>query len=90
MVVLEADVREHGYGMFEGALDPMTTTRISERVLEQGAAERHIGCGSTNTSVEPDDEVDQWIAFRPNKGTVFHSLVAQWARRGKDNVGELR
>ena len=35
---LKADLREHGFGMFEGALDPETTARVRERVLEQGAA----------------------------------------------------
>ena len=44
---LEADLREHGFGMFEGALDPKTTVRIRERVLEQGLAERRIDYGTT-------------------------------------------
>ena len=70
---LEADPREHGFGMFDGALDPKTTARIRERVLEQGAAERRIDYGTTNISVEPDDGVNQWVAFLPNKGKVFRT-----------------
>ena len=54
---LKADLREHGFGMFEGALDPETTARVRERVLEQGAAERRIDYGTTNISVEPHDDV---------------------------------
>ena len=72
---LKADLREHGFGMFEGALDPKTTARIRERVLEQGAAERRIGYGTTNLSVEPDDDVNQWVALLPNKGQVFRTLI---------------
>ena len=56
---LKVDLSEHGFGMFEGALDTNTTARIRERVLEQGAAERRIGCGTTNVSVEPEDDVNQ-------------------------------
>ena len=72
---LRVDLREHGFGMFEGALDRETTARIRERVLEQGAAERRIGHGTRNASVEPDDDVNQWVAFLPNKGKVFRTLV---------------
>ena len=72
---LRADLREHGFGMFEGALEQGTTARIRERVLEQGAAERRIGHGTRNTSVEPDDDVNQWVAFLPNKGKVFRTLI---------------
>ena len=72
---LRADLREHGFGLFEGALERGTTARIRERVLEQGAAERRIGHGTRNTSVEPDDDVNQWVAFLPNKGKVFRTLI---------------
>ena len=72
---LREDLREHGFGMFEGALDPETTARIRERVLEQSAAERRIGHGTKNLSVEPDDNVNQWVAFLPNKGKVFRALI---------------
>ena len=72
---LESDLREHGFGMFEGALDRETAARIRERVLEQGAAERRIGRDTTNASVEPDDDVNQWVAFLPNKGRVFRTLI---------------
>ena len=72
---LRADLREHGFGMLEGALERGTTARIRERVLEQGAAERRIGHGTRNTSVEPDDDVNQWVAFLPNKGKVFRTLI---------------
>ena len=61
--------------MFEGALDRKTTARIRERVLEQAAAERRIGYGTRNLSVEPDDDVNQWVAFLPNKGKVFRTLI---------------
>ena len=61
--------------MFEGALEQGTTARIRERVLEQGAAERRIGHGTRNASVEPNDDVNQWVAFLPNKGTVFRTLI---------------
>ena len=73
---LKADLREHGFGMFEGALDTKTTARIRERVLEQGAAERRVGYGTTNISVEPHDDVNQWVAFLPNKGKVFRTLIS--------------
>ena len=72
---LKADLREHGFGMFEGALDTNTTARIRDRVLEQGAAERRVGYGTTNISVEPHDDVNQWVAFLPNKGKVFRTLI---------------
>ena len=72
---LRADLREHGFAVFEGALDPQTTARIRERVLEQGAAERRNGHGTRNLSVEPDDDVNQWVAFLPNKGKVFRTLI---------------
>ena len=72
---LKSDLREHGFGMFEGALDRETAARIRERVLEQGAAERRIGRDTTNASVEPDDDVNQWVAFLPNKGRVFRTLI---------------
>ena len=61
--------------MFEGALERGTTARIRERVLEQCAAERRIGHGTRNASVEPDDDVNQWVAFLPNKGRVFRTLI---------------
>ena len=61
--------------MLEGALERGTTARIRERVLEQGAAERRIGHGTRNASVEPDDDVNQWVAFLPNKGKVFRTLI---------------
>ena len=73
---LKADLREHGFGMFEGALDTKTTARIRDRVLEQGAAERRVGYGTTNISVEPHDDVNQWVAFLPNKGKVFRTLIS--------------
>ena len=73
---LKADLREHGFGMFEGALDTNTTARIRDRVLEQGAAERRVGYETTNTSVEPHDDVNQWVAFLPNKGKVFRTLIS--------------
>ena len=72
---LKADLREHGFGMFEGALDTKTTARIRERVLEQGVAERRIGYRTTNISVEPHDDVNQWVTFLPNKGNVFRTLI---------------
>ena len=72
---LKADLHEHGFGMFEGALDTKTTARIRDRVLEQGAAERRVGYGTTNISVEPHDDVNQWVAFLPNKGKVFRTLI---------------
>ena len=74
---LKADLREHGFGMFEGALDTNTTARIRDRVLEQGAAERRVGYGTTNISVEPHDDVNQWVAFLPNKGKVFRTLISK-------------
>ena len=61
--------------MFEGPLERGTTARIRERVLEQGAAERRIGHGTRNLSIEPDDDVNQWVAFLPNKGKVFRTLI---------------
>ena len=44
-------------------------------MLEQAAAERRRGIGSTNSAVEPDDPVNQWVAFLPNKGAVFRTLI---------------
>ena len=72
---LKADMRELGFGMFEGALDPKTTARVRERVLEQDAAGRRIDYGTTNLRVEPDDDVNQRVAFVPNKGQVFRMLI---------------
>jgi len=72
---LKADLREHGFGILEGALDAETTAAIRERVLEQGAAERAQGSAIHNIAVEPDDDVNQWVAFLPNKGKVFRALI---------------
>ena len=78
---LKADLREHGFGTFEGALDPKTTARIRKRVLEQGAAERRIDYDTTNIAVEPDDDVNQWVALLPNKGKVQGIAHARPGRR---------
>ena len=41
---LKADLCEHGFGMFEGALNPKTTARIRERAARgRAAAERRVG-----------------------------------------------
>ena len=74
---LEADLREYGFGMFEGALDPTTTARIRERVLEQGAAERRIGCGTTNVLVEP------------HEASLGGEIARAFEKLG-DNVAEVR
>lgn len=72
---LKADLAEYGFAMMEGALDPDTTAVIRERVLEQAAAEKKVGYGNNNSAVEPDDDVNQWVAFLPNKGAVCRALI---------------
>lgn len=73
---LKSDLGAFGFAMLEGALDAATTAAVRARVLEQAAEERRRGLATTNSTVEPDDEVNQWVAFLPNKGGVFRALIA--------------
>ena len=75
LATLKDDLRLHGYGILEGAIDPETTAAIRDRLLEQAAAERARGAASKITQIEPDDDVNQWVAFLPNKGEVFRALM---------------
>ena len=71
----KANLRSHGFAIVEGALDAVTTAAIRERLLEQAAAERVAGRSLSGSAVEPDDLVNQWVAFLPNKGEVFRALI---------------
>ena len=75
MVELKHCVRHHGFGMYLDALNEATAAAIRERVLQQAAAERSTNISGTNPAVEPDDDVNQWVAFLPNKGGVFRHLI---------------
>ncbi|MBN36545.1 MAG: hypothetical protein CMM46_17555 [Rhodospirillaceae bacterium] len=75
MARMKADLAEHGYGIFEGAIDPDTTAAIRDRVLEQAAAERRGNVVTSNVAVEPEDAVNQWVAFLPNKGKIHRALI---------------
>lgn len=72
---VKADLRTHGFAIMEGALDPDTTAAIRDRLLEQAAAEKARGRAISNSAVEPDDDVNQWVSFLPNKGEVFRALM---------------
>ncbi len=72
---LQESVTRHGFGMYLDAVDGETTEAIRERVLEQAATERRANLHSTNTAVEPEDDVNQWVAFLPNKGRIFRRLI---------------
>ena len=73
--VLKVDLTRHGFAILEGALDPDTTAAIRERLLAQAAAEKARGRAISNSAVEPDDDVNQWVSFLPNKGEVFRALM---------------
>ena len=75
MGVLEGDLARHGFAILEGALDPDTTAAIRARLLAQAAAEKARGRAISNSAVEPDDDVNQWVSFLPNKGEVFRALM---------------
>ena len=75
MDVLKVDLTRHGFAILEGALDPDTTAAIRERLLAQAAAEKARGRAISNSAVEPDDDVNQWVSFLPNKGEVFRVLM---------------
>lgn len=72
---VKADIAHSGYGILEGALDEATATAIRERLLDQAAAERQQAVNISNSAVEPDDDVNQWVAMLPNKGRVFRALI---------------
>jgi ectoine hydroxylase-related dioxygenase (phytanoyl-CoA dioxygenase family) len=72
---VKADLGRHGFAIMEGALDADTTAAIRKRLLEQAAAEKAHGRVISNTAVEPDDDVNQWVTFLPNKGKVFRALM---------------
>ena len=75
LATLKDDLRHHGFGILEGAIDATTTAAIRDRLLEQAAAERARGAASRISQIEPDDDVNQWVAFLPNKGGVFRALM---------------
>ncbi len=75
MEQIKTDLADHGFAMFEDALDPDTTVAVRDRMLEQAAVEKKIGYGNNNSAVEPDDDVNQWVAFLPNKGAVCRALI---------------
>ncbi len=75
MEALKACVVRHGFGMYLGAVEADTTAAIAERVLEQARAERSRNLATTNAAVEPGDDVNQWVAFLPNKGRIFRELI---------------
>jgi ectoine hydroxylase-related dioxygenase (phytanoyl-CoA dioxygenase family) len=70
-----ADIREYGYGICEGVLDADTVAVAQERVLEQAEAEKRQGMAITNSVVERDDNVNQWVSFLPNKGRIFREII---------------
>ena len=72
---VKADLARFGFGMLEGALPTATTRAIRERLLEQAAAEKTGQVDISNASVEPDDNINQWVAMLPNKGRVFRELI---------------
>jgi ectoine hydroxylase-related dioxygenase (phytanoyl-CoA dioxygenase family) len=72
---VKADIARYGFGILEGALPPAITTAIRDRLLDQAAAERAKDVDISNASVEPDDDVNQWVAMLPNKGRVFRELI---------------
>lgn len=72
---LKESVTRHGFGMYLDAVDRETTAAIRERVLEQAEAERQVDLHTTNSAVEPEDDVNQWVVFLPNKGRVFRHLI---------------
>jgi len=75
MDTLKADLRRHGFGILEGAIDGDTTAAIRDRLLDQAAAERRQGAASKISQIEPDDDINQWVACLPNKGEVFRALM---------------
>ena len=72
---LKSDLREYGFGILGNVLDADTTAALRERVLEQGAAEVAQGAATKNLAIEPEDNVNQWVVFLPNKGRVFRKLI---------------
>ena len=71
----KADIAHAGYGILEGALDEATTRAIRDRLLDQATAERERRVDVSNSAVEPDDDVNQWVTMLPNKGAVFRALI---------------
>ena len=71
----KADIAHAGYGILEGALDQATTKAIHDRLLDQATAERARRVDVSNSAVEPDDDVNQWVTMLPNKGAVFRALI---------------
>ncbi len=72
---VKADLGRHGFAIMEGALDGETTAAIRDRLMEQAAAEKAQGRAITSSAVEPDDDVNQWVTFLPNKGEIFRALI---------------
>jgi len=69
------DLARFGFAILEGALPATVTRDIASRLLEQAKAEKTGRVDIRNTTVEPDDDVNQWVAMLPNKGRVFRALI---------------
>ena len=74
--LVKADIARSGFGILEGALDDDVTAAIRTRLLDQATAERQRQVDVSNSAVEPDDDVNQWVTMLPNKGPVFRKLIS--------------
>ena len=72
---VKADLARFGFGILEGALPDATTAAIRTRLLDQAAAEQAASVNISNSLVEPEDDVNQWVAMLPNKGRIFRELI---------------
>ena len=69
LVAATAHLDEHGYCVVEGAISAAAATALRERLVEQAAAEAHLG----ETHELPDKK--QLIYFLLNKGQGFRDLL---------------
>jgi ectoine hydroxylase-related dioxygenase (phytanoyl-CoA dioxygenase family) len=75
------DLAEHGYCVWENALEPHQLAALRERLVEQAAGEDAVGRGFH------DGQANQRLWMLVNKGLVFRDLVMHPA--ATDFMGEL-
>ena len=69
-----SDLSEFGYCIVEDALPAEKAAEVSERVLDQAAAERARSLDYAYPAEAEGDDVNQWVYQLINKGTVLHQL----------------
>jgi len=69
------EIRENGFCIIKDALFPAQTDAMLERLEQQADAELAQGVTKFDAPEQPDEEITQWVAMLPNKGSCFLDMA---------------